>query len=674
MTQGQCLNCNSRLAAGDAFCGVCGMAASSAQRGAPPKTDFHHVSAAVPTNGWDDIRWADGGSQAADSYAAPAAEGSRATTPAEASHTAWGQVRPEPRPDEPPGQFFSHAHPRQSEPPSNTTRFLCAAAYLNPAYANRVIKELVASRRAVAPSLGIDLVPIIRHCLNARNAQLLRDLALTVLVVLGLYLATVPVLAILAISLCLTFLPGAGWERRSLGVKAFAGAAIVVVVAVVIIYFLLGSIASGANGDTTPNLGPLATGFSIILVVLAFLVLVGLTLGSYSYSMYRTFSDRLGPESDAGRFDRASSEVEARISEIGAAQRGNMTVYGSGNPFVGTGGRIPGGEWSIAIELDRAPRPGQAGPRGHRSNNYVPIDPAELHEKIRARLLKVKDGTLPANERISTLSVHDHVVGDGNCRWDSPIIDQERATPYSQASPEAIDALIRHPAAGLRYYLRVCISDEGQPVWARQHEIIGSTDQEIAVSAFVYVAVEGRMLYLQFVPYLLSPIHESYHLVDRLPRITSGDFMLKVILHAARSSFGDIIRAPFGLMGTLSRIAAERWAHNSEFTSMNDYVYADAGAQISVRELGSSTAARNHIQRLDTAKYVKIVQRLILDTVLDFLKEKDVDTSAYTESASAIITNYTIHGNVGAMATGSHGNAEGHVHAGASAGSGGPRP
>ena len=79
-----------------------------------------------------------------------------------------------------------------------------------------------------------------------------------------------------------------------------------------------------------------------------------------------------------------------------------------------------------------------------------------------------------------------------------------------------------------------------------------------------------------------------------------------------------------------------------------------------------------YIQWLDAAKYTRIVQRLILDTVLDFLKEKGVDTSAYQESANAIISNsYTIHGDVGSMATGSHGRAEMHVNraSGSTAGS-----
>ena len=238
--------------------------------------------------------------------------------------------------------------------------------------------------------------------------------------------------------------------------------------------------------------------------------------------------------------------------------------------------------------------------------------------------------------------------------------------------PEAIDALIRHPAAGLRYYLRVCVSDEGQPVWARKREVIGSTDQEIAVSAFIYVAVEGRMFYLQFVPHLLPPIYQQYHIVDRLPKVSSGEFMVKVILNAARTSFRDIVRAPFGVIGTVWRMITERWSYHSDIKSASDYVFADIGARISVREFGGSAMARNHIQVLDTVKYLKIVRRLVLDTVLDFLNDKGVDTRAYQASASAINNSYTIHGNVGAMATGSQGRAEGRVH-GPSAGPAGSK-
>ena len=208
---------------------------------------------------------------------------------------------------------------------------------------------------------------------------LLRDVLLTVLLIAGLSLATAPVLAILIISFCLSFLPGIDWERRSLGVKVLAAVGIAVVLGGIFVFFFLGSIFNGVNGGSTPNLGPLATGPAILVVVLAFLALVSLVLVGYSYSMYRTFSDRLGPGANAGRFDRASAEIEDRIAEVAAAQWGNMTIYGGNNPFIGTGPRLLNEDWSIAIELDRASGPGRnsrvahkSGLRSHRPSRIAP--------------------------------------------------------------------------------------------------------------------------------------------------------------------------------------------------------------------------------------------------------------------------------------------------------------
>jgi len=364
--------------------------------------------------------------------------------PSGTADTAWYQQRQaEPRQAAPPqpDAFFTHAASQRGGPLSNATRYLCAAAYLDTAFANTVISELVASHRAVVPSLGIDLVPIIRHCLNARKAQLLRDLLLTVILIGGLYLATVPTIAILIFSFFLKFLPGVEWERRSIGVKLLAGGVAVVARGAVVVFYLVVTYLNSA-GNTIPHLGPLATGGEIIFVALAFVALAGLTLMAYSYAMYRTFSDRLRPGAEAGQFDRHEPEVESRIAEVDAAQRGNVTIYGGENPFIGTG--IVGEGWSISIELDHAEGSGEGNTwLTPKSRGYVRIDPVELHQAIRARLLKVRDDELPENERISALSVHDHVVGDGHCRWDSPVIDPVQTMPYSEASREAIEALIK---------------------------------------------------------------------------------------------------------------------------------------------------------------------------------------------------------------------------------------
>jgi hypothetical protein len=533
--------------------------------------------------------------------------------------------------------FFTHAASQPSGLLSNATRYLCAAAYLNRTFANTVIRELLASHRAVAPSLGIDLVPILRHCLNARRAQIVRDLLLTIFLLAGLLFATTAIIGILILAFLFGLvLPGVNWDRHGIGLKVFTGVAIAFVLIPFIIFVLLQPILDFASRSPSEFGLEAGLGGKTEIALLVFLGLVGTTLFGYTYAMFRTFSDRLRPEGRVGHFDRADPQIEARIDQVAGAQYGNMAIYGGQDPFIGTG--ILEKSWSIAIELDHAPGSRKGG-QWHlpKSHGYVPVDPAELQRAIRARLLKLRDNELPGNERISSLTVHDHVVGDGHCRWDSPIVDSAQTMPYSEASPEAIDALIHHPAAGLRYYQRACVSDEGQAVWVRQREVIGSTDQEVAVSAFIYVAVEGRMFYLEFVSTVTPPILQHYHLIDRLPNVSSSRFITKVLVQAASTSFRDMVWAPFGLISTIWRMMAERRSFREEAAAARDYLYADVGAQISVREVGSSAGLRTYIQNLDAAKYTKIVERLVTDTVFDFLNDKGVDTSAYKASASAII-------------------------------------
>lgn len=69
---------------------------------------------------------------------------------------------------------------------SETTRYLCAAAYLDRNFANHVItKVLQEEHRAVAPSYGVDIVPVVRHCLAAERRRRLRDIVLIGLVLIG---------------------------------------------------------------------------------------------------------------------------------------------------------------------------------------------------------------------------------------------------------------------------------------------------------------------------------------------------------------------------------------------------------------------------------------------------------------------------------------------------------
>jgi hypothetical protein len=534
---------------------------------------------------------------------------------------------------------------------SNATRYLCAAAYLDAAFANWVIGELVASHRAVAPSRGIDLVPIVRHCLKARNMQLTRDVLLTALLIIGLFFTLGSLVLTLVITFVLSFLPGAHWERRSVRGKVIAalvGVGIVIVLGIIefisMVVNKFGSLVDSPGGSL-PTAGGSPSAWTVVIALL-YLGAVAATVLYYGVVRYRTLGEWLSPGTQAPPFVRSTERVEKRIAEISAAQHGNLTLYSGEDPFLGAGHppfkwrkadeRIGANEraWSMSIELNRegAPRDiiGQS-PRGR-----VRIDPVEVHEVLRERLSQLNDPGLPRGERISELTVDDHVVGEGRFRWDSPLVDARKLIPFSQVRPEAITALIRNPQARLRYYLRVSISDEGQTVLAEDQPVIGSVDQEVVVSAFIHVAVEGHMFYLQFVPTSLAPIGDYYHIIDHLPKVTSGKFAAKVVVDSARGAFPDLLGSPLRLYRTLRLMWQEHKAFTGELDHSRDFVYADIGARISIRQLGARLTPRTYIQQLDVAKYTQIVERLVLETVLDFLVAKGVDTTTYRAAAQAI--------------------------------------
>jgi uncharacterized membrane protein len=577
-------------------------------------------------------------------------------TPFPAAQIPAAQTVPPPR-EHSTAPFFSHAAapPRdtlaQPSPMSNATRYLCAAAYLDPGFANNAIEHLVASHRAVVPSRGIDLIPIMRHCLKARKAQLTRDTILTGLLILSIVLAFPVLILFLIVTFSLAFLPDPQWGSKTMGKRAVAGAAsvgagavFVIVVGLIALFALLSYMSSklsSGGGLPIPSFLDAALYLSPVLIIAFVVVLV-----VYSHARFKTLGEWLRPGAQAPHFTRSSDRAETRLAEIDGAQHGNLTLYGGEDPFLGTGitplnwhqiseKEKPGDRaWSIAIELIREGT--EPGLFGKNRQGQVSIDPVELHTVLRQRLLHLNDPGLLQGQRVTQLSVDDHVVGEGHFEWTSQLVDQGRKIPYSQVSPEAIAALIRNPQARLRHYQRVSVSDEGQTVLAQQQPVIGSVDQEVVVSAFVYVAVEGHMFYLQFVPTSLAPILDYYRVIDALPKLGSAKFTARVVLSAARTSFADTLGAPYRAYRMLRTMWKESKTFREELTRSRDFVYADIGARTSIRQLGARAYPRTFIQQLDITKYTQIIERLVLDTVLDFLVDKGVDTRAYRQSAQMV--------------------------------------
>lgn len=597
MEQVRCGNreCDGSLTAGDLFCGVCG---APAPRPAP---------------------WPGAASEA--SVAANGEADERAVSP-------YAQV-----------PFFEHERPRPAGPLNNATRYLCAAAYLDRGFANRVVRELIASRRAVAPSLNFDLGPVVRHCLRARKNILIRNILLVVTVLLGLILSPLPTIDFLLIAFLLGVLvPNVHWKQRGLVGRFVFGVSIAICLGIAGLFSFVIAIGTLAAAFLTTG-SVVAAARQELEIVGTFVILLVLAWGvefGYIRITFRTLIEHLQLGAPPPR--PASGPEEARIAMVEGAQHGNITLYGGEDPFIGAGVQLePEAEWSIAIKLEpensaRHILHGRPGVEG-----YIPIDPVELHAKIRDRLGGLNDPALPVSQRVSGLAVSDRLVGGGLLRWTSPLVDGERMMPYSHASAEAIRAMIRNPQAGVRYYQQVSVSDEGPPVLTSDgRPVLEGVDQGIAISAFVYAAVEGRMFYLQYVLTALPPIHPDYRIIDRLPSMSSGRFFGVTLMFSVKGLFSAIMHSPGGILAAFRLWLRER-REEHDALSHDGSVVGDLGAMVSVRELGTAVRFGSYIRVLDVDKYNKIIERMLLETVQDFLAEKGVDIAAFESSANSVI-------------------------------------
>jgi hypothetical protein len=552
--------------------------------------------------------------------------------------------------------FFGHATARAPEPLNNATRYLCAAAYLDDTFANRVIRELVATRRAVAPSLNVDIGPVIRHCLRARRILLIRNVAVVSILALGFALAWQVTTAFLGSAVLVGWLmPMANvlWKKRraAYNLQSIAYSVYILSVTsltVLLLFFPFFSFlfrppSSGGGSSAKP---PHSAGIIGLQQAGIFLLLVAATwIAEFAYRFY-TFRILIGQlKLGALPPGHASGRSEDRISVVEGAQWGNIALHATENPFMGTGLEVDGErEWSIAIRLDPADPARQVLRARPAQGEWVPVDPIELHQAIREKLASLNDPSLPVNERIGSLTVTDRLVGSGLLRWDSPLVDKELLTPYSHASPRAIMEIIRHPQARLRYYQHVVVNDDGAAVTSGGQPILDAADQGISVSAFIYAAVEARHFYLQFILTALPPIKADYLVIDVLPSLKSGKLRKMTLGTSFRRLFRSAIGALPAVAWALLLWTREKMIERAAM-SADDLALGQLGAEVSVRELGMADRFGSHIHQLDVQKYTRIIERAVLETVQDFLAGKGVDVSAFSDSALTVI-NGTVIGSV----------------------------
>jgi hypothetical protein len=541
----------------------------------------------------------------------------------------------------------------------DATRYLCCAAHLDEDMSRRILKEcLYEEHRAIVPSYGFDLRPVLAHCLKARHLRLLRDTVLTLTLVAG---ALISWTATVAVLFALVFLVVATIAIRLripvpavfIAVLVIAGGPLLLDIGATFLAALgLNYNASVIElivaGDFESLTMPGGTGRWFLGALFLFFFMLAVPI-VHRWLMLQTLRS-LGPNSHAPAPRVGSRAVEDRIEQVGAAQFGNVTLYSWQNPFIGSGGLLKERTraWSLDIELDRA-GPAEAG------RPALPVDPVALRTAIERKLSSMRDG-LPRPESVG-LMVDDHVVAEGECvqgrrpfdpmfpvpQVDGhPLIDRDVWRPYSKASPEAVDLLVRNPQADIRCYQRITLQTQAAPVTdPMRAPVVPGRYAGVQVTAFLYLAVQGHMLYAQFVCNALPPIAKRFRVVDVLPGHTAGAVVAEAFRQTGVRAVTDAVAGPFRLLGVLKQPGLPLW--QGEGVGRQRFHTFDYGARVSVREMAAEPGFSTFLQTLDVNKYTRLIERRVMGALLDYLQhDRNIDVSEYRAQAAAIINNSLI--------------------------------
>jgi hypothetical protein len=307
---------------------------------------------------------------------------------------------------------------------------------------------------------------------------------------------------------------------------------------------------------------------------------------------------------------RAHSKLEVSAHLRGRVQR-NLVVYSGFSPFVGSGNDLGG--WSFVVRLDKA--------RDTLGIGETPISfkNSELYAHIRSRLTGLSPEGLLIQDKL--------YVNGQDIRGDDRFLPSPTGPPVYEVDSGMVDNFIDNPSQTVRHYMAIHLVQ-----WKG----------ELVVSCFIRVNQLGQHLFVEASYFLLPPVKENYYSVDSLPPFHSAK---EIWTLAIGSIFSAPILCAFSPFAIWSKLVAPLHrmtkARQTKQAIENNYSF-DYGATNSIRAIAASPNYRRYFQKLDKEMGVKLVERSLLDSIVEFLDEKNVDTSDLKERKSMILNNGVI--------------------------------
>ncbi len=319
---------------------------------------------------------------------------------------------------------------------------------------------------------------------------------------------------------------------------------------------------------------------------------------------------------ERGKFDAPSVRANLAAPLSGEIMAGfpvadqNLVVYQGFTPFVGAGSNLGG--WSFTVDLAKPRDSGlEAGP----PPRPVPFQSDELYAAI--------DGAINSLS-LERLNVRDFCfVNGGEIREDRSVLPQVYGRPVQRLDDDAAAGYRTSSDSRIRHYQWISISDWGN---------------ELVMSYFLRCAVRGSSLFVEINRFLLTPLSDACHSIDK----SSGwDWRQKVAVAFGSLIAGPVwaVRAALLILGRLMQLP-QRLFNTRDRTrrlQIERNPLYNYGAETSIRQSFSSPHFHHYFQKLDGDFYTKVLEHEILDAIVTFLDEHDIDTSEIRERRALIL-------------------------------------
>jgi hypothetical protein len=318
----------------------------------------------------------------------------------------------------------------------------------------------------------------------------------------------------------------------------------------------------------------------------------------------RTFTKKnFDPNCQHQRFDH---EAEQTFREVEEAQQSNVVIYSEFSPFVGCGTDM--GAWTLTVDVTKGRE--------------------ELGSRTPPRAFKVEELYTSIAEKLRSLdfpscSVENKLCISGLDVRDDTFLPDIMARPRTQIDENSMESYIAHPTNQARHYQSFRLVD-----WSG----------ELVLTTFLRAALSGGNLFIEGNYRMLVPIDGAHRIVDSMNPVPSVRDWVGLLV---QSAFKAILIWPVWAAYILEMLFSplHRWLHEREIRKMiRENPAFNYGASESLREYASrSNMYRRYFQKLDKERYIKILERHVLDSIAQFLDERGIDTSELKRTQQFIV-------------------------------------